>query len=196
MLQVNRWRIATGLASLMIILMVAPLGVMDAMAVFDGLIILLTIAFTIVGVEVQQRGGGRFDRLFTRLSVPEPIVVLAGVAVLLVVSIRQYIQIASPDLVEATASINPDARSRYAIVQNYSYVWGWLLILWGVRPQIDLRAWWIRHKREVLPIIGLMTAGAAMRLIWLDDYPNILNGDDGLIGWWARTMYTEAGSLS
>jgi hypothetical protein len=196
MLQVNRWRIATGLASLMIILMVAPLGVTDAMAIFDGLIILLTIAFTIVGVEVQQRGGGRFDRLFTRLSVPEPIVVLAGVAVLLVVSIRQYIQIASPDLVEATASINPDARSRYAIVQNYSYVWGWLLILWGVRPQIDLRAWWIRHKREVLPIIGLMTAGAAMRLIWLDDYPNILNGDDGLIGWWARTMYTEAGSLS
>ncbi len=196
MIHMNPWRVTTFVASLVLIVLAGSLGVADVFALPDGLVVVLSIVLTIVGFELQQRYADRSAGLFSQLNVPMPIVVMAGVVLLLVVAIRQYVQLTLPQLVETTAIINPDVRSRYAVVLNYSYLWGWVLILWGVRPQVNLTAWWKTHKRDVLPIIGLMIVGAVIRLTWLDDYPNILNGDDGLIGWWARTMFVEAGPLA
>jgi hypothetical protein len=196
MIRIKPWILITGVASIVLILMTGSLGTSDDLVRADGLVGLLTIAVTIIGFEVQRRRGAIDGQQTGPLTITQPIVLLAGIFVLLIVCVRQYIQFSLPTLVEASASINPDARTRYAIVQNYCYVWGWVLILWGVRPQGDVREWWATYKREVLPIIGLMIVGAAMRLVWLNDYPNILNGDEGLIGWWARNMFIETGPLA
>ena len=109
---IKPWRVTTFVASLVLIPLAGSLGVTDTFALPDGLVVFFSIAVTIIGFELQQRYAGRTVGLFGPLAVPQPLVVLAGVLLLLVVAVRQYVQIALPELVEATAIINPDARSR------------------------------------------------------------------------------------
>ena len=172
-------------------------GVADTMAKYDVFLMAIAIGMSVVGILPTFRRGD-FSNLhwFSSLEISSVPSLIAGCLVLVGVFVRQWVQMSSPIEIDLAMVANVSSRIRYAVVLNISYLCGWVLILWAVRPQIAYQEWWQTHRREVLPVMVLMGIAAVMRLVWLNEYPNIINGDEGLIGWWARTMFAETGPLA
>ncbi len=185
------------LVSIILIAVLGACGWQDTMAIYDFALVASTILVTIgTLIRLRLHGELQVSSRIATLEIQSMRVVLAGCVILVSVAGRQWVQLAVPQSVEAAYVLNETSRIRYAIIANAVYLWGWMLVLWAVRPRLDVRQWWGIHRTEALLVSSLMVVATAMRIVWLNDYPNIINGDEGLIGWWARTMFSESGPLA
>jgi hypothetical protein len=66
--------------------------------------------------------------------------------------------------------------------------WSALLVSVWSPARGSLRAWLPRHRWELAGVLAATLLGAALRFYQLGSIPNILNGDEGLIGIWALDL--------
>jgi hypothetical protein len=78
------------------------------------------------------------------------------------------------------------------------WVGAWLALLGALWPAAPARPLlWIRaHRYEVLGVLGATLVGAALRFYALGGLPDVINGDEGLIGTWAQDTGVASGSLT
>ena len=54
------------------------------------------------------------------------------------------------------------------------------------------RSWWLErvrtHRAEILLVMGLTVLAALLRFLWLDRLPDVMNGDEGIHGLYARQI--------
>lgn len=64
----------------------------------------------------------------------------------------------------------------------------------GAFTVVDWKAWFLRHRAEILVLLALIALGAALRFYKLGEVPRVLDGDEGRVGMAAQT--TVLGELA
>jgi hypothetical protein len=121
---------------------------------------------------------------------------VAGVGVLAIVFIRQWVQLAyfNGSITDAFYA-NDQSLFRYATSQLVMWVCGWSYLIVATLPSLSLPTLARQHWRELGIITGLIVVAALLRWIDLGVVPIIINGDEGLIGTWASQLMTQIGTL-
>ena len=168
-------------------------GFDDLFVLADGMLALGT-ALALMGMDRGLRVA-RVAAWCDAVGIGHAMRFVSGVIVLLAVAGRQWLQVGGYEWVAATAVSHPDIRLRYAVVTNLAYLFGWGMLLASAWPRVGVRAWYRAHRRDIQLVAVMCGFALGIRLLWLNDYPNIINGDEGLIGWWARGMLRDFGPL-
>lgn len=170
-------------------------GINDWLVGADIALTLVCIAAVWWPADRAEQRRSRLATLLAHQGVERPERLLVGLVLLGAVILRQWLQVGFPELVEITALEHSDLRIRYATVTNFAYCVGWAMLLWSAFPRIDMRQLYRAHRTDIVTLMALIGIAATMRLVFLNDYPNIINGDEGLVGWWARGMFRAPGPL-
>jgi hypothetical protein len=121
---------------------------------------------------------------------------VAGVAVLTIVFIRQWVQL---DQYQGTITdafyTNDQSLFRYATSQLVMWVCGWSYLIVATIPCWSLPTLARQHWREWGIVTGIIVVAALLRWVDLGVVPTIINGDEGLIGTWASQLMTQIGTL-
>lgn len=122
---------------------------------------------------------------------------LAGIGLLTLVVMRQWWQYVLFDTVVTTdgALDTTSMLLRYGVIQLVTWVLGWCYVVVAVWPATDWRTWYTTYRYEVWGVGGLVLIASVLRLRDLGAIPNIINGDEGLIGMWAVQLLTQNGTL-
>ncbi len=121
---------------------------------------------------------------------------VAGVVVLAIVFIRQWLQLThfDRDITEAFYS-NDASLFRYATTQLVMWVCGWSYLIVATIPAWSVVTLARQHWREWSVLTGIVVLAGILRWVDLGVVPNIINGDEGLIGTWATQVMTQIGTL-
>lgn len=165
----------------------------DSYAAADDMTIWTAFAITIAAVVVRLR----YATMLAWRDVAHWPMALAGLVLLLVVAIRQWWQFTNIDLaltgeeiIDTTVTL-----SRYGVTQIVIWVIGWSYLGVAVWPSVQIHQWYDTHKREIWGVSAVLVIAAILRWYQLGDIPNIINGDEGLIGMWAVQLLTQYGTL-
>ena len=124
------------LVSIIWIAVLVACGWQDPMAIYDIALVTSTILVTIgTLIRLRQRGELQGSPRIATLEIQSMRVVVAGCVILLSVAVRQWIQLALPQSVEAAYILNETSRIRYTIIANAVYLWGWMCF----SPSISVR---------------------------------------------------------
>ena len=131
----------------------------------------------------------------TSADVQLPLLV-AGISVLAIVFIRQWVQLAyfNEGITEAFYA-NDQSLFRYATSQLVVWVCGWSYLLVATIPAWPVVMLARQHWREWAIVTGIIVVAALLRWVDLGVVPTIINGDEGLIGTWASQLMTQIGTL-
>ena len=131
----------------------------------------------------------------TSADVQFPLLV-AGISVLAIVFIRQWVQLAyfNEGITEAFYA-NDQSLFRYATSQLVVWVCGWSYLLVATIPAWPVVMLARQHWREWAIVTGIIVVAALLRWVDLGVVPTIINGDEGLIGTWASQLMTQIGTL-
>lgn len=136
---------------------------------------------------------GRFQPMLPDARLP---LLAAGAALLVIVCIRQWVQLAYLDgIITEAFDINNMSLFRYANSQIILWVCGWSYLLVATVPAWSVSALARQHWREWAVLAGIVVVASLLRWRDLGIVPNIINGDEGLIGTWSMQMMTQIGSL-
>ena len=122
---------------------------------------------------------------------------IVGVGMLVAVVIRQWLQLANYSglvTAEPFESLS-HILLRYGVIQLIVWVIGWSYVISAFMPQFALRGWYDTYRIEVWVVSGILVCAAILRWYALGAIPNIINGDEGLIGMWAVQLLTQGGTL-
>ena len=121
---------------------------------------------------------------------------VAGVVVLAIVFIRQWLQLThfDRDITEAFYS-NDASLFRYATTQLVMWVCGWSYLLVATIPARSLPTLARQYWREWSIVTAIIVVAGVLRFVDLGIVPHIINGDEGLIGTWASQVMTQIGTL-
>ncbi len=185
--------------SLMIAL-AATIVVQDRFAIYDQLTMLVGITWVLVnwvlGMQPASTTKMYWYQWLHLRGVWHPQLFVAGLGVILIVIVRQVLQVyvLYSDYIMMGAYTEVLARYAQAVVVSWFIGWSYLVI--AVCPKHDYRAILHQHWKELLVVSVLVMAALILRVYALGLIPNLLNGDEGLIGWWATTLFTVDGPLA
>lgn len=169
----------------------------DVLLIYDKLIVVVILVFLVLGLfdwrQFEERTFWGMRVPYTSMS--ERPLVYIGVTILVVVGIRQWVQMSDIYITFAAIDANPDAGYRYANIVLIEWMLGWGLLLAHTVPW---RAWLERicpHWRELTGLAAIVGIAAVLRFRDLGIVPSIINGDEGLIGTWAQGMEQDFGVL-
>ncbi len=123
--------------------------------------------------------------------------VTAGVGMLFAVVIRQWLQLSynGGSVMVEPVDVLSRVLMRYGVIQLVVWMTGWCYVIAALIPHIDIRPWYTRHRYEVWGLCGIVLCAAFVRWYALGAIPNIINGDEGLIGMWSVQLLTQGGTL-
>ncbi len=170
----------------------------DAMVIYDKLVLVAAALLSLmcVGLGRVPYIPARWSEWLRSVGVRHVRLFVAGTVIMLLVLLRQWFQVRDYYAVFEAFDVNPDAQYRYANVSLLLWGTGWVYVLAAVVP---IRNWWQRfqaHWREFALVSVIAVVAAVLRLVDLGLVPNIINGDEGLIGTWAVGMLRDFGVLS
>jgi 4-amino-4-deoxy-L-arabinose transferase-like glycosyltransferase len=121
---------------------------------------------------------------------------IAGTTILVIVLLRQWLQLThlNAEITEAFY-INDTSLFRYATTQLVVWMCGWSYLLVATIPAWSLPTLARQHWREWAIVTGIIAVAGVLRWVDLGIIPNIINGDEGLIGKWASQLMTQIGTL-
>ena len=147
-------------------------SILDGFVFFGAAMILFVILANSRerSAAADQQAAGWWERIFARLR-GEPIrVALIVLSFVLVFTAFRLLK------------SQPPPRSYWDVF----YVWvagiSCFVAAFVHRPRVDLLAWWLAHRWELLWVSVLTAIAAALRLVELGKAPNIVSGDEGRIG--------------
>lgn len=88
--------------------------------------------------------------------------------------------------------------ARFSGATTAMWIVSWLALFAGVWPAqgLRLRARLAEHRREIAAVALVTLIGGGFRFVALGQIPNILIGDEGMIGNWALGIGVNSGALS
>lgn len=163
-------------------------GVLDGAYVYDSAVWLCVLLVSVAALIYT-----RFRPTPDDVQLP---LVVAGIAVLAIVFIRQWVQLIRLDSVITEAFYANDASLfRYANSQIVMWICGWSYLLVATIPAWPVVTLARQHWRELITLAGIVGVACLLRWNDLGIIPNIINGDEGLIGTWATQVMTQIGTL-
>ena len=181
-----------GLVSLASLWLIFPFN--DLYAPVDDMVLLGSVLVTIAALLYRLRNP---DTIGWRDVAHWPMAV-AGLALLAGVAIRQWWQFAQVDAAIIVIDEGADITTtlmRYGTIQVVTWVLGWCYVIVAVWPTVHLASWYSAHKHEIWGLSAIVIVASILRWYQLGDIPNIINGDEGLIGMWAVQLLTQYGTL-
>ena len=178
----------------------ASIVMSDQFAIYDQGLLLVSVVWLIVNWSVMKN-----QSLVTLIpghswlvhhGLKSPTLFLSGIGILGFVTIRHAMQI---HLFIDDYYMHPESEqllSRHAQSLLVLWVIGWGALLLSVWPTISYQQVWRKHHREALVICSLVAIATLLRFYDLGLTPNIMNGDEGLIGWWAVSLMRIKGAFS
>lgn len=179
---------------------VAFMVVVDEFVMYDQVVLVVCLAWVLTNWTLMLQPASTANApwhswLVTR-GIRRPHIFIAGIGMVMIVAVRHYIQVhvVYDSVIVRTDFVHILTRYGQTAVITWSIAWSYLLL--SVWPNIDWRAVWHRHIREIVSLVVLIGIAVLLRGYALGLVPNLLNGDEGLIGWWATTLFTIEGPLA
>lgn len=172
----------------------------DEFAVYDQITIVVSMAWAIANwiLMLQPEATGRmaWNKWMLSRGIRRPHLFIAGVGLLILVVIRHALQVNVLFDDYALYDNVTEYLFRYAHTVVVTWFVGWMYVVLSVFPQLDIRHILQTYRLEIISLGILVSVASILRLYQLGLVPNILNGDEGLIGWWAASIFILEGPLS
>jgi hypothetical protein len=188
------------IASLFVLIaLAASIVVEDEFAIYDQVTIIVSVAWALVNWVLMLQPATTSElawyRWMEQRGIRRPHLFLAGIGLLLIVIVRHTLQVQYLFEQYTFYIINVELLFRYAHTVVITWIIGWMYIVMSVWPPLIYRVIWQRHRYELIGVGCIVGVATLLRTYQLGLVPNILNGDEGLIGSWAASMFTVQGPL-
>lgn len=184
---------------LMLVSLAASIIVADEFALYDQVTLLVSVAWAMTNwvlmLQPASTAQMAWHRWMITRGIRKPHMFLAGLGLIVMVVLRHAIQVNYLYAQYLVSSDTVASLYRYAHTVVVTWFVGWIYVVMSVWPPLSYKTIWQTYRRELMVCSGLIVLATIMRTYQLGLVPNILNGDEGLIGWWAATLFTVNGPL-
>lgn len=177
----------------------ASIIVADEFAIYDQVTLLVSVAWALANWVLMLQPASTAQMAWHQWlhihGIRRPHIFIAGLGLIIVVIIRHTIQVQQLYMQYVPLMESVELLNRYAQTVVLTWFVGWVYVVMSVWPPLKYRSLVQTYRRELLLLSGLLIIAVLLRTYQLGLVPNILNGDEGLIGWWAASMFTYEGPL-
>ena len=171
----------------------ASIVIEDEFAIYDQVTLVVSIVWALAHWMLMLQPASTSQRAWhqwlVQCGIRKPHLFLAGLGLLVVVIIRHTFQVEYLYNQYFHTGNTTDLLWRYAHTVVVTWIVGWIYIVMSVWPPLNYQLIWQTHRYEMVGVIVLLTVAIGLRTSQLGLIPNILNGDEGLIGWWATSLF-------
>ncbi|MFZ9858368.1 MAG: hypothetical protein ACO3F2_08575 [Roseiflexaceae bacterium] len=180
--------------------MAASIVVEDEFAIYDQVTLVVSVAWALANwvlmLQPASTAQHPWHQWLVRHGIRKPHMFIAGVGLILVVIVRHAIQVEFLHAQYGMVLGMVELISRYAQAVLVTWCIGWIYVVMSVWPPLSYATIYQTYRTELLGLGGLLVIAIGLRTYQLGLVPNILNGDEGLIGWWAASLFKIDGPLS
>lgn len=177
----------------------ASIVVADEFAIYDQVTLLISVSWALANwvlmLQPASTAQMAWHRWFVSHGIRKPHIFIAGLGLIMVVIIRHAIQVRYLYAQYLLSSDSVALLYRYAHTIVVTWFVGWMYVVMSVWPSLSYKTIWHTYRHELIGLGGMLVVATILRTYQLGLVPNILNGDEGLIGWWAASLFTVEGPL-
>jgi hypothetical protein len=177
----------------------ASIVVEDEFAVYDQVTLVISLAWAIANWVLMLQPASTaqlaWHQWMVAHGIRKPHMLLAGLGLIIIVIVRHIIQLQYLYAQYILSLNSVDLLYRYAHAVVMTWFIGWVYVVMSVWPPLNYLSIWRAYRRELLSIGAIAIIAIGLRTYQLGLVPNILNGDEGLIGWWAASLFRYDGPL-